>query len=128
MAKHINPPSVAAPVGRYTHVVEVPAGARLVYIAGQVGARQDGTVAEGFEAQCDQAWRNLKAALEAAGMGFADVVKLNYYLIDEKDIPALRAVRDRYLVDPAPAATLCVIKALAAPAFRFEIEAVAAKA
>jgi len=126
--KHLIPATVAKPAGRYSHAVEVPPNARLLYVAGQVGVKPDGTMAEGFEAQADQAWRNLAAVLEAAGMGLRDIVRINYYLIDAADVPAARTVRDRYIKDPAPAATLAVIKALASPAWRFEIEAVAAKA
>ena len=60
-------------------------------------------------------------------MGFADVVKVTYYLTDPANVALLRKVRDRFIVDPPPAATLAVIKALAAPELLFEIEAVAAK-
>ncbi len=36
------------------------------------------------------------------------------------------AVRDRYVGEPPPASTLLVVKALARPRFKIEIEAVAA--
>ncbi|HYB08977.1 MAG TPA: RidA family protein [Alphaproteobacteria bacterium] len=127
MLKHLNPPTVPPPAGRYSQVVEIPPNARWVFLAGQVGARIDGSTVEGFEAQCEQAWRNLEAALEAAQMGFRDVVRLNYYLVDPAHVPIARAVRDRFIEDPAPAATLVIVKALASPAWLFELEAVAAK-
>lgn len=128
MLKHLNPETIAKPAGRYSHVVEVPPNARWLYIAGQVGVKPDGTMLEGFEAQADQAWRNLKAALEAAGMGLEHLVRINYYLLDAGNVAVARTVRDRYIRDPAPAATLAVVKSLASPAWLFEIEAVAAKA
>ena len=128
MLKHINPTTIAKPAGRYSHLVEVPPEARWLYVAGQVGIKPDGTMLEGFEAQADQAWRNLEAARQAAGMGLGDLVRINYYLTDGANVPAARAVRDRFIRDPAPAATLAIVKALASPAWLFEIEAVAAKA
>ncbi len=128
MLKHLNPATIAKPAGRYSQAVEVPAGARLLYISGQVGVTPDGTMLEGFEAQAGQAWRNLLGVLEAAGMGPGDLVRLNYYLTDAANVAALRAVRDRFLKDPPPAATLVMITALASPAWLVEIEAVAAKA
>ncbi len=128
MLKHLNPATIAKPAGRYSHAVEVPPEARWLYVAGQVGIKPDGTMLQGFEAQAEQAWRNLEAALEAAGMGLGDIVRINYYLTDGANVPAARAVRDRFIEDPAPAATLAIVKALASPAWLFEIEAVAAKA
>jgi 2-iminobutanoate/2-iminopropanoate deaminase len=128
LLKHLNPSTMAPPAGRYSQLVEIPQNARWLYVAGQVGVKPDGSAVEGFEAQADQAWRNLEAALKAVNMGFGDVVRLNYYLIDPAHVPAARAVRDRFIRDPAPAATLVVVKALASPAWLFELEAVAAKA
>ena len=127
MLKHLTPAGIAKPLGRYSHAVEIPPNARWLYVSGQVGMMPDGELAAGFEAQTEQAFANLKAALAAAGMGFADVVKLTYYLTDAANVALLRKVRDRFIVDPPPAATLAVIKALAAPELLFEIEAVAAK-
>jgi len=127
MLKHLAPATIAKPLGRYSHAVEVPAGARWLYLAGQVGLMPDGKLAEGFEGQTEQAFKNVGAALAAAGMGFADVVKVNYLLTDSANIAALRKIRDRFLLDPPPAATLAVIKALASSELLFEIEVVAAK-
>jgi enamine deaminase RidA (YjgF/YER057c/UK114 family) len=127
MLRHDNPRNVAAPAGRYSHSVEVPPGARWLHIAGQVGVAPDGKLAEGFEAQADQAWRNLKGVLEAAGMGMGDLVKITYYLLDPAHVAIARKVRDRYITDPPPASTLVIAKGLATPALLFEIEGVAAK-
>ena len=37
MNKVYNPTTIAAPVGAYSHAIEVPAGARTLFISGQVG-------------------------------------------------------------------------------------------
>jgi len=128
MTKRHNPPTVHPPAGKYSHGVETASGARLLYVAGQIGARPDGSTAPTDEAQCDQAWANVKAVLAAAGMGVADVVKFNAYVTRADLIPVYRGARDRALGDVAPpASTLVVVAALANPAWVVEIECVAAK-
>ena len=46
--------------------VEVPANARWLYVAGQVGVKLDGEVGSGSKAQGDQAWKNVLAVLKSA--------------------------------------------------------------
>ena len=128
MLKRHNPATVHPPAGKYSHGVEA-SNARFLYVSGQVGAKLDGTTAAGDEAQCDQAWANVKAVLAAAGMGVGDIVKLNAYITRADLIPVYRAARDRALGAGAPpASTLVVVAALANPAWIVEIECVAAKA
>lgn len=128
MLKPINPPEIAPPFSRYSQGVEVSAGARWLYVSGQVGVRPDGTLAQGFTAQAEQAWDNVLAVLAAAGMGPADLVKVNVYLTQRSDMLESRRVRGAKLGDAAPASTLAVVVSLADPAWLFEVEAVAARA
>jgi 2-iminobutanoate/2-iminopropanoate deaminase len=123
-----NPPRIAPPGGRYTHGVEVPAGARMLYISGQVGAGADGKVPSEFGAQVENCWRNLMAILADAGMGLEDLVKVTIFLTRPEHVAAYREARDRIIGDHRPASTLVVISALADPGFLCEVEAVAAKA
>ena len=127
MNKLFNPKSIAAPLGAYSHGVEVPAGARWLHIAGQVGMKPDGTLAAGAEGQCDQIWRNIRAILEEAGMGMRDLVRINSFLVRPEDIAVARTVRAKYLDGHEPASTLLVVARLAGPELLMEIEAVAAK-
>jgi len=127
MLKRHNPATVHAPAGKYSHGVEV-APQRLLYVAGQVGAKPDGSTPPTPEAQCEQAWANVKSVLASAGMGVADIVKLNAYITRADVVPAYRDARDRALgATPPPASTLVVVAALANPAWVVEIECVAAK-
>ena len=89
-----NPETLHRPFG-YTHVVEVTAG-RPVYISGQVALDREGElVGPGdIRAQARQVLENLKAALEAVGASFDQVVKLNVYLLDITQLPAVRELRD----------------------------------
>lgn len=128
MLKHHTPATIAKPASRYSHAVEVPGRARVLFISGQLGVKPDGTPAQGFETQAEQAWRNLGAALEAAGMSYGDLVRITTYVTDPANVPFMRAVRDRFIKDPPPASTLLVVQALASPHWLFELEGVAAKA
>jgi 2-iminobutanoate/2-iminopropanoate deaminase len=123
-----NPSSMVAPAGPYSQGCDVPANARLLYVAGQIGLRPDGSIASDLEGQADQAWRNVLAVLADAGMGVEHLIKVNHYLTDSRNIAAYGTVRTRYLGDARPASTLVVVQALAQPGWLVEVEAVAAKA
>lgn len=122
-----NPTTIAPPFSDYSHGVEAPAGARWLYVSGQLGVAPDGTMPADFTGQADQAFRNVMAVLEDAEMGPHDLVRINAYLTDTADITQYRVVRDRHLDGHPAASTMIVISALAAPQFRIEVEAVAAK-
>jgi 2-iminobutanoate/2-iminopropanoate deaminase len=126
MHKKHNPQAVAPPFSRYSHGIEAPPGARWLYVSGQVGVTPEGKVAQGAKAQIEQAWRNVLAVLEAAGMGPRDLVKVTTFLIDRADLQAGRAVRDQMLQGAEPASTLVFVAGLASPDWLVEIEAVAA--
>ncbi len=124
--RFINPSTLAKPPG-YTHVVEVTSG-RTIYIAGQVALDASGNiVGKGdFRAQTEQVFTNLRTALESVGGTFKDVIKLNMYVTDMTQLPALREVRNRYVnTETPPASTLVGVRRLAREEFLIEIEAVA---
>jgi 2-iminobutanoate/2-iminopropanoate deaminase len=121
------PNTVAAPAGPYSHGVEIPASARILYLAGQIGIAPDGTLPADFEGQADQCWKNIKAVLAAAGMGIEDLVKCTHFLTSREHVAAYGKVRARHLGEARPASTLLVISALAAPGMLVEVEAIAAK-
>lgn len=123
-----NPDTIHSPVGSYSHAVEVPPGARWLFISGQVGLTREGQVPEGFAAQCELVWSNLASVLAAARMTKDDLVKLTVFMVREADLPAFREVRDRFLQGHHPATTLVFVKMLARPQWLIEIEAVAAAA
>jgi enamine deaminase RidA (YjgF/YER057c/UK114 family) len=126
MLKTHNPSTVAPPFSRYSHGVEAPAAARWLHVSGQVGVAPDGTVRHGAEAQIEQAWRNLLAILESAGMGSRDLIKVNTFLIDRAHLQASREVRERMLQGAEPASTLLIVSGLARAEWLVEIEAIAA--
>lgn len=123
MARFFNPDGAPKPASNYSQAVELPAGARRLIISGQVGVGADGKMAEGYEAQAQQAWANILAILADAGMTAANLVRIVVYDVAPGNVAAYRAVRDRMLGGHAPAATYVVVAGLASPAFLTEIEA-----
>ena len=122
----ITPEDVAPPASRYAHGMLVEPGCRWLHVSGQVGVRPDGTLAEGAEAQLEQAFANLFAVLAAAGMSRKDLVKLTVLLTAADQVGLYRVVRDRWLDGALVASTLLIVAGLASPDFLVEVEAVAA--
>ena len=123
--RFINPPTISKPPG-YTHVVETTGPGRTIYIAGQLGIDPSGKMAADFRGQTVQAFENLKNALAAVGAEFKDVVKINSYLADIKDLPVLRDVRAGYLNAAAlPASTTLGSLTFAREGALLEVEVIA---
>ena len=123
--QYLNPDTMSKPRG-YTHVVKT---GNTVYIAGQVSVGPDGNVlGKGdSEAQVRQIWRNIEAAVKAAGgAGLQNVVKTTTYITSINHAGGVRKVRDELFstINP-PTSTLLVISELASPDFMVEIEAIA---
>ena len=124
--KH-TPSTVAPPFGPYSHAVEVPPNARLLYMSGEVGVLPDGIIPEGIEAQADASWRNIITILEDAGMSIEDLVKITTYLASSDCVAAAGTARARYLGDARPASATLIIGGFVKSEWLIEIEAVAAK-
>jgi 2-iminobutanoate/2-iminopropanoate deaminase len=122
-----NPPSLSTPTG-YTHIVEVTGPVKMIYIAGQVAFDKEGQVVGGndMKAQAEQVFKNLEAALTAAGAKFTDVVKMNTFITDMDGAAAVREVRAHYFGETTPASTLVQVVKLARPGLMLEIEVIAA--
>jgi enamine deaminase RidA (YjgF/YER057c/UK114 family) len=127
MLTFVNPRDVHAPVGPYSHTAVVPAGAELVFIAGQVGMAADGTVPAAFAQQAELTFQNLRACLAAHELHVDAVVKLSVFVLPGQDFEALRQIRERHFGAHRPASTTVYVPALAAPAFLLEVEAVAVR-
>jgi enamine deaminase RidA (YjgF/YER057c/UK114 family) len=78
-----NPSGVFEPYVNYAHAVEVPAGARTLYISGLNGYERDGTtMPTSFDGQATLIWQHLARVLASADMTYADLVSLRFYLAD----------------------------------------------
>ena len=124
----INPPTLPASPG-YSQVAVV-SGGTLIVIAGQVALDTKGTIVGpgDFALQTSQVFKNLMAALEAAGAGPEHLVKLTTFVTDVSQLASFRQVRDQFL-DTAhpPASTLVQVTRLFRPEFLIEIEALAVR-
>ena len=122
-----NPAASAPPNGPYSLGVEIPAGQRLLFIAGQIPLAKDGSTPQGVTAQAELVWRNIIAVLESAGMGVENLIKINQYLTKAENIPGYGAVRSKVLGAARPASTMVVVQSLVKPEWLVEVEATAAK-
>lgn len=130
MTKNIrhNPAGMAPPTQNlYSHGVEVPDGARRLYVAGQVGVRPDGTLPDTLEGQTEQMMENFRTILASAGMSFSDVVKVTAYCLKAEDIVTYARLRNKYFDGNPPATTAVVVAGLALADWKIEADLVAAR-
>jgi len=109
------------------HGVEVPAGARILFTNGQVGTKLDGTTPKTTAEQTEIVFSRVEAVLAAAKMNLSDIVRLTVFLTDQGDVRTFVQARDRVMGDHKPGAIILVVKGLARPELKIEIEAIAAK-
>jgi 2-iminobutanoate/2-iminopropanoate deaminase len=97
----------------------------LVFCSGQLGLDPTtGELADGVEAQAERSLRNLQSVLDAAGLGFDNVVKTTIFLADVNDFAAVNAVYARFMPEPPPARSTIGVGALPKGGL-VEIEAIA---
>ena len=99
-----------------------------VYLSGQIGV-EPGTLAlveGGMEAEARRTMDNIARTLEAAGLGFEDVVKCTAMLADMADWPAFNEVYVEYFEPPFPARSALGANGLALGA-RVEVECIAVR-
>lgn len=130
--QYLNPKELFDP-RFFTHTVALSGPVKLVWVSGQVSYDRDGHVigAGDMRAQAEQVFRSLTHNLRAAGATWADVVKINGYMVNlnPDDVNVFREVRSRFL-DPKrlPASTLVGVTRLVHDDLLLEVEVVAALA
>ena len=118
----VHTPSAPAAIGPYSQAVRC---GRLLFASGQLGLNPATvTLAQGVEAQAEQALRNLGAILQEAGLGYADIVKTTVFVADLGDFAAVNAVYQRFF-DSDPPARSCVQVAALPKGGLVEIECIA---
>ena len=126
MLKPVETSAAPKPFSNYAQAIAVDAGARYVFVAGQVGVTLEGGIADEPARQHELAWHNVLAILAAAGMDHRNIVDAHVYITDRAHIPLYREVRDRMLKGHRAAATLLVVAGLADPRLVMEVSVVAA--
>jgi len=125
-----NPEGLYDPSGNaYSHVAEVRADSRLLFIAGQGGEDRNGRLSPLFAEQARQALANLEIALESKGASLAQVFKLTLLIVEHSETRLHEWVAE---ADKAwgpgmkPTCTLIPVPRLALDGMLVEIEALAA--
>ena len=124
MAKAINAAKAPAAVGPYVHAVQA---GDIIFTSGQLGLiPETGELAEGVEAQAEQAIKNIEVVLKEAGCTLKNVVKTTVFLADMKDFAAINAIYAKYFGENKPARS-CVQAAALPKGGLFEMEVIAVK-
>ena len=123
--KIYNVDALGKPVGPYSHVARVKAGADTLYIAGMLAP------GESFEAQCSAVYAQIEKALQSAGGGWKNVVQFTTYLVHSQDIAKFYRWREQnypkmFADGKYPPNTLLIIDRLVQEQFLIEIQTVAA--
>ena len=109
MSKVVYTKNAPDAIGPYSQAI-VTGG--LVFTSGQIAIDPaTGEMPEGIEAQTEQACMNVKALLDAAGLGFEDVVKTTCFIADMADFAAFNKVYEKYFVSK-PARSCVAVRQL----------------
>ena len=119
--KVISTPNAPAAIGPYSQGYEVNG---FVYTSGQIPVDPaTGAIAEGITAQAHQSCKNVGAILEAAGIGYENVIKTTCFLAEIADFAAFNEVYAKYFtskparscvaVKDIPKGVLCEIEVIA---------------
>jgi len=89
--------------------VRVKAGA-LLFVSGQVGFEEDGSVPDSFERAIELTYGCLERALAAGGASYEDLVRVNVYIthLDQDKLFRWRRTRDSIVAIPEPSASTVI--------------------
>jgi enamine deaminase RidA (YjgF/YER057c/UK114 family) len=116
----------AGAFARFGYSAAVRAHGHL-FIAGTIGRRPDGTVAETVEEQTEIAIRRIEAILQLENLDLTALVDVTSYHVDiHKNLPGFLEAKQRLIKAPYPAWSMIGISGLASPGLLIEIRATAA--
>uniref|UniRef100_UPI003F583A8A RidA family protein n=1 Tax=Mycolicibacterium obuense TaxID=1807 RepID=UPI003F583A8A len=128
----VNPPGVATPMGKFSHIAIAPSTTTTAYISGQIGHDAAGEmVSENCYEQTLQVFANIEAILTYLDVEPAAIVKLLTLVVGADGFTEFARARDEvferwYPTRRYPAHSAATVAALAAPGLMVEIEAVVA--
>ncbi len=108
--------------GQFSQVVKK---GKFVFISGQTAKKAADAGNLDPRAQAREIFEYLKAAIAAAGGKMADIVKINVFLTDGSQFPAIMELRPQYFEKPYPAATTVTVASMVKRELVMEIEAIA---
>ena len=108
--KAIATPTAPAALGPYSQAID--AGA-FVFVSGQVPVNPTtGEIPLGAAAQAEQAFSNVRAILEAAGLGMDAVVKTTVFIRNMGDFGTVNEIYAAFFGDHKPARSCVEVSAL----------------
>lgn len=117
-------PGLCDPPEPYSYSVRA---GQTIFLAGQVALDEDmRVVGTTMPEQADQVWNNIRSVLAASGATLADIVKINYFLRDIRELSDEIAVRETlFAADKMPAVTAVQVAALGLPGLMMEVDIIA---
>jgi len=111
-------------IGTYSQAIDA---GDVVYLSGQIGLDpKTMQIVDGFDAQANQVFTNLRAVAAAAGATLEQVVKLTVFVTDLANFAKLNEIMGSYFSEPYPARSAVGVSQLPRGAL-IEIEAIVLK-
>lgn len=121
----INSSKAPEALGPYSHGMKV---GQMFYSSGQIPLNLEGEiVSQDVQEQTKQVMTNVGHVLEAAGLGYRDVVKTMIFISDMNDFPLINEVYGSYFTGKLPARS-CVEVSRLPKDVKVEIEVIASEA
>lgn len=121
----INSSKAPEALGPYSHGMKV---GQMFYSSGQIPLNLEGEiVSQDVQEQTKQVMTNVEHVLEAAGLGYGDVVKTMIFISDMNDFPLINEVYGSYFTGKLPARS-CVEVSRLPKDVKVEIEVIASEA
>ena len=123
----VNPEEAPAPAANYSNLAIVPAGYRLLVIAGQIGNLSDGSIVNGLEAQYEQAISNINAIVASEGGDSTNIARITVFLVEKPSARnMITEAMQRHFPSGRPTMSWIYVSELFSPDVKVEIEAIAA--
>ena len=119
--KKINSTRVAPAIGVYSHASILD---KKIYLSGQLGLDNSGTLAQGIENQTRQSLENIKKILEDCHSNLENVVKTTIFLQNMDDFTVVNQIYEEYFAKIRPARSCVEVSRLPKNAL-VEIEVIA---
>lgn len=124
MQKVISTDKAPSAIGPYSQAIEING---MVYTSGVIPVDPaTGVVAEGVEAQAEQAFKNICNLVEASGSKAENIIKTTVFIKEMNDFGKINEIYKKYFKEPFPARS-CVEVARLPKDVLLEIEAIAYK-
>ncbi len=126
--EYVNPAALCAPPGNFSWLTQ---SGNIIWLSGMVAVDRSGAfIGEGdVEAQTQQIYANVDAALRERGGSISNLVKTVTYVVGRENLGPMQRVRAAWKqsgkLTNLPASTLLLVAGLASPEYLVEMDAVA---